>query len=133
VSTPVQDGGNPSDSLIHRFTDSLIPEVNHNTTAPSSTSPTKATKRGARISEHFAVTESHREFAAKHGFTSPDEVVEEFKDYWRAVPGQRGCKLDWDATFRNQLRKLGQRKRVNGNANNRNDEIIDRVAAGMAL
>lgn len=32
-------------------------------------------------------------------------VWDEFRDYWIGVPGQRGCKLDWLATWRNQCRK----------------------------
>jgi len=31
-----------------------------------------------------------------------------FRDYWRAVPGQKGTKLDWDATWRNWLRTAGK-------------------------
>ena len=27
-----------------------------------------------------------------------------FRDYWLGVPGQRGCKLDWPATWRNFVR-----------------------------
>jgi hypothetical protein len=133
-SAPSSNGGNRPDSLIHRFTDSLIPEINHSTTAPPAVSPTKASKRGTRIPEDFTVTEEHRAFARKHGFPSPDDEIDEFRDYWRAVPGQKGCKLDWDATFRNRLRQ--KKTKVNGNANGnckRNDETIDRAAARMAL
>lgn len=38
-------------------------------------------------------------------------ALAEFIDYWRGVPGARGRKLDWPATFRNRLREL-QGKRV---------------------
>jgi len=31
-----------------------------------------------------------------------------FRDYWKAVPGQKGTKLDWDATWRNWLRTAGK-------------------------
>lgn len=31
-----------------------------------------------------------------------------FRDYWKAVPGQKGVKLDWDATWRNWLRTAGK-------------------------
>jgi hypothetical protein len=30
--------------------------------------------------------------------------VAKFRDYWIAQPGQRGVKLDWNATFRNWVR-----------------------------
>ena len=32
------------------------------------------------------------------------EVAEKFRDYWTGVPGQRGRKLDWLATWRNFVR-----------------------------
>ena len=32
------------------------------------------------------------------------KTFEKFKDYWIAQPGQKGVKLDWDATWRNWVR-----------------------------
>jgi hypothetical protein len=32
------------------------------------------------------------------------QVAEQFKDYWAAQAGQKGVKLDWDATWRNWVR-----------------------------
>lgn len=34
-----------------------------------------------------------------------DEITEAFVDYWRAVPGAKGEKTDWPATWRNWLRR----------------------------
>lgn len=34
----------------------------------------------------------------------PDAVFSRFKDHWTALPGQKGCKLDWLATWRNWVR-----------------------------
>lgn len=31
-------------------------------------------------------------------------LADEFRDYWTAVPGAKGCKLDWLATWRNRVR-----------------------------
>lgn len=33
------------------------------------------------------------------------EVFDSFKDYWIAQPGQKGVKTDWDATWRNWVRR----------------------------
>jgi len=33
------------------------------------------------------------------------KVFDEFKDYWIAQPGQKGVKTDWDATWRNWVRR----------------------------
>lgn len=34
-------------------------------------------------------------------------TIASFRDFWVAKPGQGGVKLDWDATFRNWVRKEG--------------------------
>lgn len=39
------------------------------------------------------------------------KVGEAFRDYWKSVPGNRGLKLDWDATWRTWVRKEGPTKR----------------------
>ena len=43
----------------------------------------------------------------------PEKLFEEFSDYWKAVPGERGRKKDWLATFRNHIRNLPDWKRKN--------------------
>ena len=32
-------------------------------------------------------------------------ITEEFVDYWRSVPGAKGTKLDWPATWRGWVRR----------------------------
>ena len=64
----------------------------------------KSNVRGTRIPEHFGVTEQHREFARQLGVNA-DLEFEKFRDYWLGVSGQKAVKCDWDATFRNWLRK----------------------------
>ena len=40
-----------------------------------------------------------------------DELeLDKFRDHWKAAPGQRGVKLDWDATWRNWLRRAAESK-----------------------
>ena len=43
----------------------------------------------------------------------------EFVDYWVAVPGQRGVKLDWLATWRNDVRRKLERETANVQTNQR--------------
>lgn len=43
----------------------------------------------------------------------PEKLFEEFSDYWKAVPGEKGRKKDWLATFRNHIRNLPDWKRKN--------------------
>lgn len=63
-------------------------------------------KRGTRITRDYSPSEEVKDFCL---FECPDLTIEtelpDFIDYWIAVPGKAGLKLDWDATFRNNLRK----------------------------
>lgn len=72
----------------------------------------KATERGTRLSEDWEPRPKEVEFAQEHGFTEQEieNAADEFRDYWLAIPGQRGRKTDWDRTFRNRLRELAGRR-----------------------
>lgn len=62
-------------------------------------------RRGTRLPSDWEPSELLKAWASKE---RPDlelvSVVPKFRDYWVAVPGQRGLKLDWEATFRNFIR-----------------------------
>jgi uncharacterized protein YdaU (DUF1376 family) len=62
--------------------------------------------RGARLPADW---KPNAELVAWSKTERPDldlrKVFEEFKDYWSSVPGSKGVKLDWDATWRNWVRK----------------------------
>jgi hypothetical protein len=97
-------------------------EQNRAPEAPSAGVGVKsAEKRGTRITLPFSLTEDLRAWAAKE-FPNVDvkAATAEFEDYWRAVPGPKGKKLDWESTWRNRIRELaGRRPRlVNGKAGN---------------
>ena len=69
--------------------------------------------RGTRITDDWSPTQtetphSWHEVARKRGFTTEQvfTLLEGFRDYWRGVPGQRGVKCDWEATWRNRLRDV---------------------------
>lgn len=99
----------PADTLSNANANAY-PESEH---ARAERSPTDAStegrartaKRGSRIPEPFAITDRMREWANSE---TPDvdltAATAEFIDYWRGVPGQKGCKLDWDGTWRNRMR-----------------------------
>lgn len=72
---------------------------------------TKSTKRGSRIPDDWAPSPDDHLFARQQGLTDVriKQLSDEFLDYWRAVPGQRGVKLDWSATFRNRVRAIVER------------------------
>jgi len=62
-------------------------------------------KRGSRLTQDWVLTNPMDQWAKQE---RPDldvrQVVEQFKDYWISQPGQKGVKLDWDATWRNWVR-----------------------------
>ena len=62
-------------------------------------------KRGSRLAQDWFLSKSMGEWATQE---RPDldvrQVAEQFKDYWAAQAGQKGVKLDWDATWRNWVR-----------------------------
>jgi len=45
----------------------------------------------------------------------PKQVFDEFRDYWIAQPGQKGVKTDWDATWRNWVRRQNQARTAGRN------------------
>jgi hypothetical protein len=86
---------------------------------------------GSRLPTEWAPSAALVAFAGDLGIVGQgfDEAAAEFRDYWRAVPGQRGRKLDWDATFRNRLRETAGRKKVTAHGNGKGSI----VEAGRAL
>jgi hypothetical protein len=68
-------------------------------------------KKGTRLSSDALLSELDREFARGYGFSDSqiDGMWSEFVDYWIAIPGQRGVKLNWSSTWRNRIRQIGAR------------------------
>jgi uncharacterized protein YdaU (DUF1376 family) len=87
------------------------PEPEPNIRNKVTTLPLKE-KRGSRISENFDPDGSCWELSGKLNLTSQDcqDALSNFVDYWRGIPGAKGLKLDWQATFRNQLRHISKTK-----------------------
>jgi uncharacterized protein YdaU (DUF1376 family) len=83
--------------------------IAHNTTLQDTTVQ-ESKPTATRLPNDFKVTPDHRFFALENDLPSPDDHIAEFRDYWIAKPGVQGKKLDWDATFRNWLRRAKQYK-----------------------
>jgi len=62
-------------------------------------------KLGSRLAQDWVLLKPWGEWAQQE---RPDldvrKVADQFKDYWIAQPGQKGVKLDWEATWRNWVR-----------------------------
>jgi hypothetical protein len=70
--------------------------------------------RGYRLPPDWQPDAELIEFARLLGFSTDQEreARAEFLDYWRGVPGSRGCKTDWPATYRNRLREVAARRKL---------------------
>ena len=89
-----------------------VPEQTASKTYPETETETETvsskelTTRGSRVPDSFAITDEMRSWAAKEvPLVDLDKKLGEWIDYWRAVPGKGGVKLDWVGTWRNGMRK----------------------------
>jgi len=73
-------------------------------------SSTRATDRGTRIPDDFALTHDMIAWARENtpNVGRPDHDA--FVDYWRTVPGAKGRKVDWLATWRGWMRRENERR-----------------------
>ena len=65
------------------------------------------TKRGSRIPEGWYPTRCDANLRAEAGRT-PENLnheLEKFRDHWTAAAGSKGLKADWDATWRNWIKR----------------------------
>jgi len=61
--------------------------------------------RGSRLAEDWHPSEEDTAFCkTERPDLRPSEVAKRFYDYWTGVPGAKGRKLDWSATWRNWVR-----------------------------
>ena len=64
-------------------------------------------RRGTRLPTDWAPARSEANIAAEKGHTPEflNGQLLQFRDYWTAKAGANGTKLDWDATWRNWIRR----------------------------
>ena len=67
-----------------------------------------ADTRGTRLPEDWSPSPEDRGFANDLGVDA-SQTADEFRDYWHAIPGAKGRKLDWSKTFRNRCREIARR------------------------
>lgn len=75
-------------------------------------SPKPSRSRGTRLPDGWSPSDDLLAFCHDLGLSPGDTrtLTDEFVDFWRGVPGSRGTKLDWDATFRNRARDAAGKK-----------------------
>ncbi|MFV8317150.1 hypothetical protein [Mycobacterium sp. 23] len=95
--------------------------------------PARTNTRGLRLPEDWRPS-NNTIAAMKAEFPHLDlkAVHVEFCDYWRAVPGAKGRKTDWDATWRNRVREIASRHAPrNGHArapSGQDEKVMDFLA-----
>ena len=98
---------------------------------PTTTDDAKPKRRGTRIPSDFAVTAEMTTWATQNApLVDVVAETERFRDYWTAVSGQRGTKLDWVATWRNWMRRAND-DRSRGRRSQA-DIMRDNAAAAIA-
>jgi hypothetical protein len=65
--------------------------------------PPKKERRGKRLPDDFPVTAEMAAWAREKAPTCGPVDHEQFCNYWHALPGAKGRKLDWIATWRNWM------------------------------
>ncbi len=69
--------------------------------------------RGARLPDDWTLPDDWLAWATGEGLPKPWAKAEadKFRDYWRAQPGVKGRKVDWQATWRNWCRNARDRQK----------------------
>lgn len=85
----------------------LPPETSYEVSTPKR-------KRGTRMAPDWKPSPEAWGYGAELGFSAAQlgSELEQFRDYWVGVSGAKGVKLDWDATWRNRLRAVAERKGI---------------------
>jgi len=74
--------------------------------------PIDKNKRGSRLAQDFVLSKEWIEFCvSQRPDLHPAQTFDQFIDYWTAQAGQKGVKLDWNATWRNWVRSTHAPKR----------------------
>lgn len=94
-----------------------------------------ARARGTRLDRTMVLSHADRAAAIDLGADPArvDGMWAEFIDYWIGIPGQRGTKLDWSATWRNRVRMIatkGHQKNGQRTVSNAFDDLIARSESG---
>ena len=83
----------------------LMPTINHNPIT-NNHKPKKEQQRGSRLPDKIENIQDWVNFCqTERPDLVFDKVYAQFRDYWISQPGQKGVKLDWEATWRNWVRR----------------------------
>lgn len=81
-------------------------------------------RRAARLPDDWKPLPADREEAKRVLGSKAGREFNRFCDHWRAQPGQRGVKVDWNATWRNWVRKAAD---LGNGKNERGGSLLDAI------
>lgn len=93
-------------------------------------------KTGTRLEEGWVLPKSWGEWARSEQSLTDHEIrtqAETFRDYWISVPGQKGRKLDWEATWRNWIRRYSENRANTHSKRGANTHSMDVVSRAQML
>lgn len=95
----------------------------------------KEVKKGNRIESTYRPTDETISCLEREGFalSAIEAELKCFIDYWIAQPGQKGVKLDWEATFRNWIRRSKQYAKPNAGTRSRAEERNQKFRDDVSL
>ncbi|WP_273719275.1 MULTISPECIES: hypothetical protein [Bartonella] len=132
VHEPIEDDALKSQLDQIETSSENQPPIHEQTSVPKKAKQSKA-NRGCRLPEDF---EPDYDFAIEEGLPPKRVKVEiaKFRDYWRSKAGANATKIDWQATWRNWVRKaienLEKTKNTNNNGGNNGNFSKDQRTCG---
>ena len=107
---PVDNSGSPApsaDAAVAHPTEGGEPEASGALVPVSGQKPAKSDRRGRRLPDGWAParTPGNLGMEAGHDPAWLERELDRFRDHWAAQAGAKGRKSDWDATWRNWLRR----------------------------
>lgn len=85
-------------------------------------------RKGFPLPMDWQPTEEDVAFAREHN-VDPQVEAAKFRDYWHAIPGAKGRKCDWSATWRNWVRRVKQFGRIGNRKSLAEIELANKEAA----
>lgn len=87
----------------------INPPLNQPTLGFEKTKKQKSDPRGYRLPKDWQPNAEERAYAEAHGL-DPDEVAQNFRDYWCDKPGKEARRVGWTGTWRRWVRKAAKQK-----------------------
>ena len=120
-------------ALNERSTE-VQPTNNHK---PITNNHIKEKRLGSRLAQDWILPDDWEYWANKQRpELNAKSVADQFKDYWISQPGQKGLKLDWEATWRNWVRNTNAPKlnpadigRITVAPSNEPDPALEKIKA----